>query len=877
MRALLSASFAALALFFGCSVEPPASTSRPDATVFADASTADASSADSGVHDCRTGAACGPEQVCARDGVCRAADAVCMSTDECALPRVCVAGSPARCADAVAACDAARPCPERQRCAPSGVCIPALVDDGTFREACESPAECGPGGVCAGGGCSACSEDRDCGRFTCFFGACVEPFTCTNASDCFEGNACEGGTCVLSTAGCTPDPANDRPEGAMLLREQTTLGLTLCGDDVDWHRVTLGNERGARIIVRSSTRGTAIAELLHAQSALAGDEVVPASIQTLALAGVTIFEVSTSTAVQDLFLRVRASDVSTTYSVDFISIGGLCAGDALDLYGDRTEEESLLVPPNVSLSLRACRGDVDVVRVPVERSDVWRFFPAFSGGGATLDLSVDGPASGPLMAAFTAASTMPLSAPADAAGEWTVSVSARTVPSRGQAYELELSRDSGPRLEACGAPAVIDGATTIDFGGAIDLGEPECAASLPGGAGDRIVRIDPPAAGGLLLLEARPLGGATATVSISLLSQCGADTSPVACDRSARGGGATAIEAVLTSSRSVYALVSALGITPGLQVEVQARFDAAGDYTCRLNGPQPIVASGERTVDTEAGTNTAELTSADHCGGDFFAGAGAGADRWFSISLGAGERAAFELTGSPGGFLWAGTDCTAMSMSCVGASETGFGEAARLVLAPSGSTNYLLAVDNTDASEAGTFTLRTVLRPQCVSDMECRTMPGSVQRCDDYVCADPPANDRCDGQPLVLTGGRATIEASTGAANDDFAGTGANCGGSGGQDVVYAIEVPAGSSRIDARIVRAAWDPILALRFGQCATAATQVACNDDPRPDPAAPPLGPLSVLSYAPVGGLAAGTYYLIVDAFSGAGPFTLEVEVQ
>jgi hypothetical protein len=668
---------------------------------------------------------------------------------------------------------------------------------------------------------------------------------------------------VRSTAGCTHDTANDTPAGATALVEGVRTA-TICGDDVDWWSLGLTAGGGARVIVRSDpARLTVFAE------ALDGEEEAE-NVTAFRLIGVTIFEIASATSTQSVHFKVSGNDVSGAYTIRTELLPGLCLPDILDLYGDRDAAQALLFPPDIALELRACIDDVDVVRVPVERSDLWSFFARFAGA-SQLELGVmDGAAS--ISRVFTKTSTSPLVRSAADGGEWTITVEATSVPSAGEPYDLELFRQAGPRLEACAAAQPAAASQTIDFTGATDIGAIDCPSHVPSFAPERLLRLDPPRPGALLHVEARPMY-TTATVAIALLGTCADDASVIACDSALRPGGPSAIEAVATStSQPLYLLVSVDSARPG-PVTIDVRWDQPGDFTCRMNGPEPIVSSGERSVSTEAATNTREIEATGACGGTAFAGDGAGPDRWFSLSVGGGQRAALELTGTLGGFLWAGTDCETMSDTCVGAAEVGFGRAARVVLAPMGATNFLIAVDGTSWSDAGAYILRAVLAPQCIEDAECRTMPGSVRRCDDYRCSDPPANDRCEGAILVaLAAGRATIEGSTGAASDDFTGTGTNCGGSGGQDVVYAVDVPAGAQSLRARITRATWDPILAVRRDQCATASSQVACNDDPRPNgQAESPLSDLTVTTPS------AGRYYVIVDAYAGAGPFTLELTLQ
>lgn len=861
--------FTALA---ACKVEPPEpvdfDAGFPDAR--ADAGRDAGPTKDSGVApDCREGdAGCAAGLSCTRAGTCRAASSTCSATLECAVPDLCVDG---RCGAGLGACTETSACASIERCAPSQVCIPDLIDDATFRERCEDNADCGPGGVCSGGACG-CSEAAPCARgLACVSGACFEPFFCERNADCFAGNTCVDRFCTRSTNGCVYDEANDEPESPTALREMTAT-YSICGEDVDWYSFNLAAGTGARVIVRTDrTRSTARSQIFDAASVLDGGDDVPGTVHALHLLGVSVFEVSSSTAAQDLLLRVRGLDVSGSYTIDLQRIAPLCGGDFLDLYGDRDRAESLLLPPDVEVDLIACVGDVDVVRVPVERSDLWRFFPRFSRTGSSLSLNVEGQTK-----IFTASSTAPLTPPAPAeADEWTVSVSARSVPSVGQPYTLELLHQAGPRIEACAAAMPLNGRSTINLAGARDIGAPFCDTAVSIAAVDRVVRVDPPRAGAVIFASARPLSG-TATVALGLLSNCADDERVLGCGTGVRPGGSTAIEAVATSTRPLYLLVSTQFAGDAPQVELDVRFDEPGDYTCRTGGVRPIVANGEITVTTEAATNTVEIDSSGQCTSAFSAGHASGPDRILSVSLGTGQRAAFELTGPIGGLIWAGTDCNDLSGSCVGGANIEFGSAAKMVLAPTGgAANYLIAVDNADPFTDATYTLRTVLQPQCISDAECRVMPGSMQRCDDYRCADAPSNDACGGAILLpLTNGRVTIQSSNGAANDDF--TSSTCGGSGGQDVVYAVDVPAPANVLRVQITRATWDPILSLRRDTCGSVTAEVGCTDDP--EPPRPAVTALPVVRYPATGtGVPAGRYYIIVDAYSGSGPFTLEVELQ
>ncbi|MCC7385981.1 MAG: hypothetical protein IT384_29300 [Deltaproteobacteria bacterium] len=867
--------------FAACSVEPPFVPDTPDATVPPRRDSgvaADGGISDGGTADCRSAPSqCPANQSCARDGRCRAPSARCIGTRECVAPEICLTttGTVGRCGADPDDCAGSADCAAHQRCLPASACAPLLDDEGgTFAERCSRDLDCGPDGLCRGGRCVDCSDESPCpGELECFLGFCLEALSCARDTQCYLGNRCVSGSCTRSAAGCTIDPENDAPSTAQALAERRSA-FAICGEDVDWYRFEVPEGSGARLIARADPAVmTLSADLLDLEAALAGDEIVPSTVRSLGFTGVAVFEVSTSTGTQSLALRVQSADSSGPYVVELEQLPGWCAGDAFDLYGDRTTDEAVLLPANVELDLIACPGDVDRFKLDVLRSDRWSVGVESPGNGVLLP-AVLGPAGQTLASgSSTLARTLPLAPPVPAGDErWSVVVSAFRAPTTGEPYTLELSRQLGPRIEACANPTVVSAGGTFDLDGARDLGAPDCSL-IASEAVDRVFRIDPPRAGAVLYAAVRQTRGATTALAVGVVSSCADDGGARACDATAQRGFGAAVETVATSTAPLFLIVSADPV-PSLEFQLQVAFDDPGNYTCRLGGAQPILSSGQLSVSTDAATNTVEVTRDGACGGGGSAGDATGPDRFFALSLGARQRAVLELIGPVGGFLWAGTGCATMTESCAAADDVGFGDPAKMILEPTTATNFLVAVDGVSALDAGRFQLRTILSPACLADTECQTMSQPMRRCDEYACTDPPANDRCDGTLVALGGGRATIVGSTGAASDDLA---ASCGGGGQQDVVYAFAVPSGQRRISARVSRAVWDPVLSLRRGSCATVVSEVACNDDPRPDPNLPATTPLPEILWEPAGGVPADRYYLLVDAYRGAGSFEIELRVE
>jgi hypothetical protein len=278
-------------------------------------------------------------------------------------------------------------------------------------------------------------------------------------------------------------------------------------------------------------------------------------------------------------------------------------------------------------------------------------------------------------------------------------------------------------------------------------------------------------------------------------------------------------------------------------------------------GAIDISASDEIEVSTYGATNTVEATGAA-CG--LSDDDGQGPDAFYRLRLSGGERAALELAGPRDGLIWIARDCGQMTATCTTAEAISYTvPVAQVALTPANDTTYFIAVDGLTAEDRGIYELRTVIAPQCLTSRDCGAL-----RCDDYRCAPIPANDTCAGAAAVTLDaqGRASVVASTGAANDNLSLT---CLGRSDRDVVYRIDLPVDHSSLTARIVEARFDPALAIRRAQCEASLEEV-CNDDVRFSEEPQILLP-EVTWTQP----AAGTYYVIVDAYAGSGTFTLQIE--
>ncbi|MBK6687009.1 MAG: hypothetical protein IPG45_21255 [Deltaproteobacteria bacterium] len=848
---------------------------RPDATV------------DSGVPTCLDGAvACAATDYCTPTGTCVQKPTACEASDDCrggeacAIPAIPTSSkTPGRCTAPSWRCSDDQGCGAGQRCTDLGFCARTAthfrVEGGlpTPIATCSTPSDCGAGGLCVDGQCARCQTNADCGGLRCQEGRCVEAETCTGEASCFGPNQCAGGRCARTTDTCTPNPEDDTKDRA----EELQAGLhyldrSICGEEVDWLRVRQEANAGVTVVFDGVT-----ADLEVQIEDVLGDEV---EATHLSLPGLYALRAPVSQEVgRDLYLRVRSRDVSGSYGITVESTFGLCAGDALDLYGDGEPSRALIGPNNQAMVRRHCAMGTDLVAVEVEAGDQLRP-EALTTTFSDLSLAIIGlngvdqttsstrtpSGAGHRIRAFGPRATM--------AGLSYVQLRSTRAPSAGLVHQLTIGRALGARQAACNTPVELNLSptpTTVtgQLTNAVDLGAPACTAD-PLCSGDNCARYAnaaapevlyrvTPSAGRSVLRAAVTPGTTGAQLALALLSSCDDDASATTCDRAPLPGRDVALEAELNGTAPVFLVVSgdnagAFELSASLEVIESPNNDQCAAATALPASNVSAVSTFGAADDLQLGTNSAVCSASQTTG--------LGPDRFYLLELDAGERAAVELTGPRGGLLWAGRSCLNLTVTCTAAVAIDFSNpVARATFEPAEPTAYFVAVDGLETTDRGTYQLRSVREPEleCLDDADC-VRPS---RCDDYRCVAVPNNDLCPGTRIDLTSNLVRITGSTGAANDDLV---PSCTGGSSPDVVYRIPVPSGLSELVVRISDARFDPALAVRFEQC-TSSIEELCNDDVRfPDVLLP-----EVRIAQPEG----GTYYVVVDAFAGEGTFTLEVE--
>ena len=874
----------ASAVLFGCRVEP---RPRPDAgTPAPDAGRRDAGTPDSGIGECFLDPeSCPAGQYCAPGYVCRPRPEACGTDGECAPGDRCLfegVGGEGRCGAPTSACSAASPCPGA-RCLPAGFCAPAaeavVLSGGEPRPAvlCADDTSCGPGGRCVEGVCGACVRDTQCaGGLVCADGRCAEPATCASAADCFPGHGCgPNRRCQRAAEGCTADRANDELEGATPLRFGHYQRLAICGDEVDHFQVAQRRSMGLRVAL-SWTAEEATLELVALDEA--GELLAEAT--SLALPGIVVLELGFSELKPEeteraVILRVSSRDRSAAYDLDVREVPGLCAGDALDLYGDRTPEEALLAPSNETVVRRSCPNGVDHLRIAVEGGDRLDLEATWEGALMDLDLAVIGEdgrrleatRADPESRAREGLTTAPLAR----SEVVTIESSSRFGGYVGVPYRLRLGRALDARSRACAAPLEIEGVSgevtrTGGFAEAEDLGRPSCAEYAPAGRRDRLYRVEVGSAPSLLMASVRQRSGRGAELSLGLLERCADDSSVTACARGLVLRRRASLEQVLTSTAPVYLMVSSDGPEEALEFELTVEREPLTppppNDACAA--AEPLEASGERLVSTFGASGFEQLETSGVCG---FPGDGAGPERFYQLALAAGERAALELRGPTGGFLWSGRSCGLMSATCGAASEILDPTApARISIQAGAAATYVIAVDGLEQADRGRWLLTTVRAPEleCLGHAECT----EGRRCDQYRCLLPPENDDCPGTLVTLdAAGAARIAGSTGAASPNHILACAPAT-DGSRDVVFRVELPEGVRALTARVAEADFDPVLAIRPGECRLGAGEV-CNDDLAPG--------VTLLPQVRLEDPAPGAHYVVVDAYAGEGRFVLELETE
>lgn len=847
-----------------CTVEPHQFPGTSGADGGADAGPTLGAPCVEGGAPCPSGMFCSPAF-----GRCEVIPTTCQVTSDCAPDDVCRSS---RCQRPILACSAEADCTALNpslTCLAIHRCGPRFSEDGLLLTRCSNDQDCGPASRCKGGVCAGCATNADCpGALFCTNGQCTQPSECFSDQQCFAGSLCVLGVCARSTAGCTPDPANDSPTGATAIRDGLYAG-SICGADTDYYKVSVPARSGALIVV-TTTAALPAGLGVHA-TATTGLSLAAYSESTFP--HLAIAEVSAATAARALLVRVSSGDISASYGLDVRFIPNFCAGDLFDIYGDTSVQTAPVVRPGTT-SLRSCPSDVDVRRLAVSTDDrvsivvsngahVGTAVAIFDARGATVAAGLP---------ARAGSSTITVTSPRFPGTELAaVEIQSRTASVAGGTYKLALDVLPGSRYQACLSPPAIaltgsgvrSGSASGTLAGGADLGNAACS-DWPARRNDALLRVPLGHQQGVLTASVRQTNTATtSTVTVALLGSCDSGSATLTCAVSRHPLDPATFEYPVTATAAVYLLVSSSGAAEDVQYAVDVTFQPA---------PTP---SNDVCTAAELITRTATLSAST-----FFAASGtqigagamcgavqvqaAGPERFWLLPLASGERAALELDGPPGGILWVADDCATLVETCTTAASIRYGAPARVSLAPTGAANYLVVVQGTAGSNAADYTLRAVLGAdlQCLADSGCPV----GARCVGFRCVSPPApSNQCNGQVIGLSAGHGTIVGSTGPALDAFAST---CGGSGSPDEVYQVQVPPGTRLLRARISRATWSPLLAIRRTTCSSVNAEVACEQ-------AGGTGS-SFLPEARVLNPAAGTYYIIVDGTGGAGPFTLDVDL-
>ena len=881
----MARSAAVMTLFaFGCLGAPACGVEAPSLPGLVDAGppTRDAGlpdagpPVDAGPPDCRAQPdTCGANRFCASDGTCQPFDRTCNNSDACAPGDVCridlvstTTLADGRCGPRPDRCTTDQDCAEGV-CWAIGLCGPRVtsadVVDGALRPIahCATGTDCGPGGICDNQRCAPCLESADCpGQLRCGEeGRCVEAASCVRNDRCFPANVCSTGSrCARRTDGCEPDIANDNPAIAQEVGPGVYLERSICGDDEDWYTVELTEGEGVRFVV--VTESDAFTPVITVQdSAGAQGE----NVNRLELPGRSVVDVSGANVgtqgLRTVVLGVASRDQSGFYTLHVDLRPAACAGDTPDLYG---EEPPWSVPTNVQFERRLCPDEADEVTFDVQTGD--RIVAAATTDfGAPPTLRLAGGSASAQGGGRIAAG--PYADPARV----TFTASLDSVPTAGRRYTVTLDRDLGTRTTACQNPPPLVSAqpTAVNLANAIDLGFPRCPAGSEGAPGyapparrDALFRLDVPTAPALITATAIQTSGSAARVALAALTACSDEGSAIQCNVSPLPRRTARLEFLVEETDPVFVLVSSDAVREDVQLELTATAEPlvspANDLCVNAT---PLANTDRLESSTYGAANDDRLLDNVVCGA---AGIGEGPDRFYALIVPGGGRAAVELYGPRGSFLWAGQRCDLMTATCTAAqARDDTTQIPKLTFSPRVEETYFIAVDGVTEADRGLSELRVVENAQCLDDGDCAV--GTA--CDDYACRAPPNNDDCPGTEVTLdANGFARVTGSTGAARDRLS---LSClANSQLPDVVYRVLVPQGASEFTARIVDATFDPALAVRRNLCTSPAGE-ACNDDL--------LGPDAFLPEVRIEEPPEGLYHVVVDGQAGRGAFTLELQVR
>ncbi len=867
----------------------------PDGEVY----TADAGEVGTSTQTPVVGTICTASQYCALDGICKkvcTSSSDCDESDICARPVV-ITSTAGHCQSNPAACTNNRDCLTSQVCLPCGACGPKAARAELFDRTlvplanCTQASDCGLAGVCRQGVCTDCRSNADCqGSLRCESGSCIEATRCSSNVDCLGSNECNGGRCLRRTSECPPS-INASGGTASLIEDGHYLDQTICGDEENWYRIDLPDGLGMQVILTSTlSQATLWAEILSPNGA------PPPFSTRLNLPGIQVLSTPASHE-QVVYVQVFSRDATGDYDLVVQYSAGQCSLDPTELYGS-----TLSIPTNITFEGTLCP----------ERNE-WLYFNIEGGDSIEADLTMTGEyedyTPNPQVSVLdtmggevSANSATPTSARAttqvlSAAQPLTLSASAERLSSAGDTYRMRLVRHLAGRDGACQMPSTIDprsgpAGATGDLSLGSDLGRADCTGveDAPDFANatrnDLLYALSATTEDTLVIATLTSIAGTEPRLSIALLNECATDTSALACDTAVFARSSARLQAVVPAGATPTLMVSSNGEVDDVQFDLHVEYVSLASFDDDLcANPTPLTETGTQTVhvfgglrDTVrwgAGNDDALWADRVSTACNLYSDTGHGVDRYFSLDLDADELAAVELTGPLGGMLWSALACDDMPGTCQQAALRDFSSPVlrATFTASTAGRRHILVVDGSEATDQGSYTLRTIRQAQCLSDADCQganlnLCGASPCRCDDYQCQTAPANDRCPGTALNLgTGlGATEITGSTGAAEDDYA---PSCLATGQPDVVYSVQVPEGATELVARIVGATFDPGLEIRQDVCVdTPNVRTWCVDDVRyPDVLLPEVR---------IAEPEAGTYYLVVDAYAGEGAFTLQVEV-
>ncbi len=716
------------------------------------------------------------------------------------------------------------------------------------------------------GSCRPCSADADCSPRLCD----VDTGICVGNTTCEEDGACNPQeVCNVATRVCEPD-FNCTLESAVLqLEEGVYRGVSICPGETDVWQVTRPRDEVARFVL------TATFDVdLSVAVTISG---VPFAPSIMKLPGVVAFDIPAEPFDGNRTIEVAVSSIHAPvrYSLQFEIPEVPCGRDALTMVG----EVLALLTDNGSLNLRVCDGDAPVGLSFSSEEGAETILTGRYDQGEILD---DGMPSNQVFWTLDDASVPEiepglLEVRRLTAGSSTLTWAGTTVSS-GVDQLLTFGTLPQTRPPACDAIQSLSlGRQTFEISD-VDLGTIVCGESWPDDNPDIVAELPPITEPSVVTIEVQQEGPTTAEVLIALIDDC-TDLDSQTCARSRAAGRRARLETLLEDGQPILWISAEEPTAVSVDLSIEPAGLPAGDE-CRSAvslEPPPGLPESAR-AETWRATDTVRFVSGTSCRP---AGTGEAPEVFRRVDLVAGQRAEISLTGPPGGLLWVARDCTRMESTCVQAPVLTI-EEPRVSAVIGGSfepaASYFIAIDGIAAEDRGSYELTVVKSPECTADTQqadCDAVAESdPDRCGsgseacrcglENRCRTPPDNDGCGGAlPLLAPTSTAGF---TRAATDAFD---VPCAKGFGPDVVYRVDVPAGTPRLVARVLEADFDAALLVQFEQCGASISD-ACNADVAPGRDARP----QVIVEDPE----AGRYFIIVDTENGSGgSFVLETRLE